>query len=265
MGTQPTWRHVLLKPLNVLLVFLPVAAVLKFGPPGRDLWLFLAAVIAIVPLAGLTGRATENLAEHLGPAAGGLLNATFGNAAELIIALAALRRGPAMYPLVKASITGSIIGNLLLVFGLAAVVGGLRRPRQTFDRTHAGVGTTLLAIACVGLVVPTLYFHLFQGPAGLNPGDARTLESLSEEIAVVLAVAYGLGLLFTLRTHAQPNSDEEEVGPPTTTGEPGRRPWSTPVALTVLLVATAFVALASEWLVGAVESASHTLGLNEVF
>src|SRR5205823_11102758 len=92
-----TWRRVLLKPLNVLLVFIPVAAALKFGAAGNDLWLFLAAVVAIVPLAGLMGRATENLAEHLGPAAGGLLNATFGNAAELIIALAALRRGPEMY------------------------------------------------------------------------------------------------------------------------------------------------------------------------
>jgi Ca2+:H+ antiporter len=259
----PWWRD-LATPLNALLVFLPVAAWLRFGG-GEGLWLFLAAVLAIVPLAGLMGKATENLAEHLGPTAGGLLNATFGNAAELIIALAALRRGPAMYPLVKASITGSIIGNLLLVFGLAAVVGGLRRPRQMFDRTHAGVGTTLLAIACVGLVVPTLYFHLFSGPAGLGAGGARALQNLSEEIAVVLIAAYGLGLVFTLRTHAQPDADETEVGPPTTTGEPERRPWSTPVALAVLLVATVFVAVASEWLVGAVEAASHALGLNEVF
>src|SRR3954453_5703523 len=188
MGTQPTWRRVLLKPLNVLLVFLPVAAVLKFGQPGRDLWLFLAAVVAIVPLAGLMGRATENLAEHLGPTAGGLLNATFGNAAELIIALAALRRGPAMYPLVKASIPGSIIGNLLLVFGLAAVVGGLRRPRQTFDRTHSGVGTTLRAPPCGGLVAPPLFSPLPPARGPLDPGGARALESLSEEIAVVLAV-----------------------------------------------------------------------------
>src|SRR3954463_7144081 len=145
MGTQPVWRRVLFKPLNALLIFIFVAAYLKFATTGADLWLFLAAVLAIVPLAGLMGRATENLAEHLGPAAGGLLHATFRNAAELIIALASLRRGPEMYPLVKASITGSIIGNILLVLGLAAFVGGLRRPRQTFSRTHAGVGTTLLA------------------------------------------------------------------------------------------------------------------------
>src|SRR5436309_2441668 len=174
--STPTWRRVLLKPLNLLLVFLPVAAWLRYGAAGTDLWLFLAAVLAIIPLAGLMGRATENLAEHLGPAAGGLLNATFGNAAELIIALAALRRGPDMYPLVKASITGSIIGNVLLVLGLAAFAGGLRRPRQTFSRTHAAVGTTLLALACVGLVVPTLYFHLFGGHAGLTDAASRTIE-----------------------------------------------------------------------------------------
>ncbi len=264
MGTPPTWRRVLLKPLNVLLAFLPVAAWLKFGTTGTDLWLFLAAVLAIVPLAGLMGRATENLAEHLGPAAGGLLNATFGNAAELIIALAALRRGPEMYPLVKASITGSIIGNILLVLGAAAFVGGLRRPRQTFNRTHAGVGTTLLAIACVGLVVPTLYFHLFHGTAGLTESESRTIENLSEEIAVVLAVVYGLSLVFTLRTHAH-LTEGEAVGPPTRTNEPERRAWSTRAALVVLLAATAGVAVMSEWLVGAVEAAAHALGLNEVF
>src|SRR5207302_5432354 len=121
---------------------------------------------------------------------------------ELIIALAALRRGPEMYPLVKASITGSIIGNVLLVLGLAAFVGGLRRPRQTFSRTHAAVGTTLLALACVGLVVPTLYFHLFRGQGGPNDAETRTIENLSEEIAAVLAVVYGLSLVFTLWTHA---------------------------------------------------------------
>jgi Ca2+:H+ antiporter len=264
MSTQPTWRRVLLKPLNVLLVFLPIAAVLKFAVPGHDLALFLAAVLAIVPLAGLMGRATENLAEHLGPAVGGLLNATFGNAAELIIALAALRRGPEMYPLVKASITGSIIGNVLLVLGLAAFVGGLRRPRQTFSRTHAAVGTTLLALACVGLIVPTLYFHLFQGSAGLTEGAARTIENLSEEIAVVLAIVYVLSLVFTLRTHAH-LMEGEHVGPPTTTNEPERRAWSVRAAVIVLLAATAGVAVMSEWLVGAVEPAAHDLGLNEVF
>jgi len=216
-------------------------------------------VLAIVPLAGLMGRATENLAEHFGPAAGGLLNATFGNAAELIIALAALRRGPAMYPLIKASITGSIIGNILLVLGLAAFCRRAAAAAAAVHRTHAAVGTTLLALACVGLIVPTLYFHLFQGHAGLTDAESRTIENLSEEIAAVLAVVYVLSLVFTFWTHNH-LMEGEHVGPPTTTDEPERRAWSVRVAVLVLLAATAGVALMSEWLVGAVESAAHVMG-----
>jgi Ca2+:H+ antiporter len=228
-----------------------------------ELWIFLIAIAGIIPLAGLMGRATENLAERVGPTTGGLLNATFGNAAELIIALAALRHGPEMYPLVKASITGSIIGNLLLVFGLAALVGGLRRTKQTFNRTHAGVGTTMLALACVGLVVPTIYFHLFRAHGGPTEIETRTIANLSEEIAAILAVVYGLSLVFTLRTHAHLTG--EAPGPPTKTGAPARRPWKPRVALLVLLAATAGVAVLSEWLVGAIEPTAKTLGLNEVF
>src|SRR5262245_2831977 len=133
---RPNWIRQLLAPMNVLLILVPVAAGLHFAG-ARGLWLFVASAVAIVPLAGLMGRATESLAEHLGPAAGGLLNATFGNAAELITALAVVRHGPELYPLVKASITGSIIGNLLLVLGLAMLAGGLRHHRLRFDRTSA--------------------------------------------------------------------------------------------------------------------------------
>src|SRR5581483_6168092 len=149
----------------------------------EGLWLFVGSGLAIVPLAGLMGRATESLAERLGPTAGGLLNASFGNAAELIIALVVLTRGPDLYPLVKASITGSVIGNLLLVLGLSALVGGLRRLRLRFNRTAAGVGTTLLALACIGLIVPTLFFYLFRARAELNADETHAIENLSEEIA----------------------------------------------------------------------------------
>src|SRR5207237_7763789 len=122
----------------LLLLALPVAAWLEYSHTGgAELWVFVASALAIVPLAGLMGRATENLAETMGAGVGGLLNATFGNAAELIIALIALSKGPAMYPLVKASITGSIIGNVLLVLGLAVLLGGFRYPRQTFNRVAA--------------------------------------------------------------------------------------------------------------------------------
>ena len=125
-------------PLDALLLAAPVAVALEVwhGPP---VWVFLTSALAIIPLAGLMGRATEELAETLGAGAGGLLNATFGNAAELILALMALRQGESMYPLVKASLTGSIIGNILLVLGVSALVGGIRHPRQVFNRTAAGM------------------------------------------------------------------------------------------------------------------------------
>ncbi|HXG09733.1 MAG TPA: hypothetical protein VNK04_08085, partial [Gemmataceae bacterium] len=124
------------EPLYWLLLAVPVAAALEFTHAG-DLWVFIAAGVAIIPLAGLMGRATENLAETMGAGIGGLLNATFGNAAELILALFILARGPQMYPLAKATITGSIIGNILLVLGLAILLGGLRFQRQEFNRTAA--------------------------------------------------------------------------------------------------------------------------------
>jgi Ca2+:H+ antiporter len=225
---------------------------------------FLLAIVVIVPLAGLMGRATENIAERLGPTVGGLLNATFGNAAELIIALVALSRGPQMHALVKASITGSIIGNVLLVLGLAAFAGGLRRPRQTFDRTSAGVGTTLLALACIGLIVPSLYHHIFRLRGGPSATDTQTVVNLSEEIAVILAGIYVLSLVFALGRRTRCES-REALGPPTATGEPKRRTWRPWVAIAVLLAATAGIAVASEWLVGSIESTAHAFGLNEVF
>jgi Ca2+:H+ antiporter len=240
-----------LRPLNALLVALPVAVGLEVAhAPG--LWVFLVSGLAIVPLAGLMGRATECLADAFGPGVGGLLNATLGNAAELIIALFALAKGPELYPLVKASLTGSIIGNVLLVLGLAILSGGLRYKRQTFNRTAAGMGTTLLALASIGLLVPTLFAHV----AGPAPG----LHRLSEEIAVVLAVIYVLSLVFSLKTHrhlfAGPEGDPGAAHAP----EWGRRP-----AFAVLLGATVGVAVMSEFLVGSVTGAAEALGMNTVF
>lgn len=156
------------EPLYWLLVAMPVALALEFFHVG-DLWVFVFSGVAIIPIAGLMGRATENLAETLGAGIGGLLNATFGNAAELIIAMIALSKGPDMYPLVKASITGSIIGNILLVLGLSILAGGLKYPRQVFNRTAAGMGATLLALASIGLVMPTLYYYLFHSGAAPRP------------------------------------------------------------------------------------------------
>ncbi|MGN6546125.1 MAG: hypothetical protein ACTHK7_13810, partial [Aureliella sp.] len=188
------------QPLNWLLLALPVAVVLDWtGQP--ELWIFIASALAIVPLAGLMGRATEDLAARLGAGIGGLLNATFGNAAELIIGIMALMKGPAMYPLVKSSITGSIIGNLLLVLGASTLVGGLYHKRQVFGRVAASMGATLLALASIGLIMPTVYFYLFRTGTHLSVDELENVEYLSQEIAAILAVIYVLSLIFSLWTH----------------------------------------------------------------
>lgn len=254
-------RDVAASPLYWLLIAVPAAAAVKYSHAG-DLWVFLLSAAAIIPLAGLMGRATESLAETLGPSLGGLLNATFGNAAELIIALMALSKGPAMYPLVKASLTGSIVGNVLLVLGLAILVGGLKFKRQQFDRTAASMGATLLALAAIGLLMPTLYFYAFHAGAELSREDAATIESLSEEIAVILAVTYVLSLVFSLHTHRHLFSGPAEEQPTTGHHQPE---WNRTASLVVLGVATAGVAWMSEMLVGSVEHAAEVLGMNGVF
>src|SRR4051794_35313865 len=161
--------------------------------PAAHTFIFLAACLAIIPLAGRLGHATEQIAHHTGDAVGGLLNATFGNAAELIIAIMALRKG--LYPVVKASLTGSIIGNILLVLGAAVLTGGIKHKEQRFNATGARAQSTLLSLAAIALIMPAAFHHL-AGPEG------RPRESdLSLEIAIVLLVAYGAHLLFSLHTH----------------------------------------------------------------
>jgi Ca2+:H+ antiporter len=243
-----------------LLVFLPLAAAgswLSWDPR----LVFASACLAIVPLAGVLGRSTEQLAARLGAGAGGLLNATFGNAAELIIALAALERG--LYGVVKASVTGSIIGNVLLVLGGAFLAGGFRRERLVFDRSAAAAGSTLLALAAIGLIVPALFHHVAESAvehAALTTKHKELLEhGLSLEIAVILFASYGLSLLFSLRTHRHLYAGQM----------PGRlRPGDTvsPARATLaLLIATALIAWMSELLVGTVEHAAHDLGFTQVF
>lgn len=248
-------RFLMAEPLYLLLAAVPLAVVLELAHAG-GLWVFIVSAIAIIPLAGLMGRATESLAASLGPGIGGLLNATFGNAAELIIALLALTKGET--ELVKASITGSIIGNILLVMGLAIFVGGLRYPRQVFNVTAASTGSTLLALASIGLIVPTLYFYASYAGRP-TPAQLANIESLSEEIAVVLAIMYVLSLVFTLKTHRHLFGGP---GDPHVAGEPE---WGRARAIVILLVATVAVALMSEFLVGSVRSAATALGMNRVF
>jgi len=242
-----------LEPLSLLLLFIPASTALKIFH-ADPVWIFATSGLAIIPLAGLMGKATEHLAEHLGAGLGGLLNATFGNAAELIIGFVALQAG--LIDIVKASITGSIIGNVLLVLGASVVVGGLKYETQYFNRTAACLGVTLLTLSTVGLVVPAIFHMVASG----NP--AAHERELSLEIAVVLFITYVLSLVFSLRTHkhlyvgeATKESDEAL----------GVESWSQGKSLLVLLVATAFVALMSEFLVGAVEHTAHALGMTDVF
>ena len=241
--------------LNLLLIFVPIAIVLEYVVHARAEWIFVTSCLAIIPLAGLMGKATEHLAERVGEGIGGLLNATFGNAAELIIAIMALRAG--LYDVVKASLTGSIIGNILLVFGLSALVGGARFSIQTFNKTAANLGTTMLTLAAIGLVVPAIFHFVVQGsPVKVAEQD------LSLEIAIILMTTYILSLVFTLRTHKHlyAGGHGEDAGEAL-----GTKGWSTRKSVLVLLIATAFVALMSEFLVGAVQATAKSFGMTEVF
>lgn len=237
--------------LNLLLVFVPLA--LTFELLHADpMLIFISSALAIVPLAGLMGKATEHLASRVGAGLGGLLNASLGNAAELIIALVALREG--LYAVVKASITGSIIGNILLVLGLAMVAGGLRYERQRFNPTAAGLGASLLLLSAVGLVVPAL-FHFTASERGL-----AVERELSLEIAIVLFAIYLLSLVFSLRTHRHLFAGE--VVSPHDTGQPA---WSRSRSISVLVVVMVAIAAMSEFLVGAVQPVASRLGLTQVF
>jgi Ca2+:H+ antiporter len=234
--------------LEWLLAFIPVAAVLHYTAPDRHVWIFASSSLAILPLAAYIGRATSVLARRFGGGLGGLMNATFGNAVELIIGALALKEG--LPSLVKASLTGSIIGNVLLVFGLSAFVGGLKHPVQRFNRTAAGLGTTMLLLSAIGLVVPAVFHYL-----AANSGKDLKLDT---EIALVLLATYALSLIFTLRTHRDLYATDasHDDGSPVA----DVRPW---VAL--LLIATITVAVISEFLVGAVTASAEALGLTQLF
>jgi Ca2+:H+ antiporter len=251
--------------LDGLLLLLPVA-VLGHHLHWPGAVVFATAALAIVPLAGTMGRATESLAHRFGAGVGGLLNATFGNAAELIIALVALRRG--LDDIVKASLTGSILGNSLLVLGIALLAGGRGRDRQTFDRTAASMGATLLALAAIGLVIPALYHAVASGAvarATLTAAQEATRErDLSFEIAIVLFTAYALSLVFTLGTHRHLYAGTAaSTVPDHAVGRWGRDGTWGPVL--TLLATTVLVVWMSELLVGAVGEASRALGLTPVF
>jgi len=242
-------------PLSALYLFIPISAVLEFMH-APAIAIFVCSSIAIMPLAMLMGRSTEALSERLGPGLGAFLNATFGNAVELIIALMALHRG--LHEVVKASITGSIMGNALLVLGLSILVGGFKFPRQRFNRTAAALGATLLALSAVGLLVPAI-FHGIVGADAIN-----TEHKLSVSISVVLIGCYILSLLFQLITHK--HLFEGDAGADAGAHGHGDIPqWSTKKSVGMLLLATLMVAIVSEFLIGAVEETGKAFGLTSVF
>jgi Ca2+:H+ antiporter len=247
---MPRWikkAHV----LDFLLIFVPITVLLELFH-AEPLYVFASASLAIIPLANLMGRATEHLASHLGSGIGGLLNASLGNAAELIIALAALREG--LHGVVKASLTGSIIGNILLVLGLSMLAGGLRFERQRFNQTAAGMGASLLLLAAVGLVLPAL-FHFTAADEGVN-----VERELSLEIAVILFLIYVLSLIFSLRTHRHLFAGEEGCMP-----AHGRARWSRRKAMITLVVTTIAIAAMSELLAETVKPAAVQLGMTQIF
>jgi Ca2+:H+ antiporter len=242
--------------LNWLLIFVPVAFVLRFWPGlTNPTALFICSAIAIIPVAGWIGRATEELAARVGSGLGGLLNATFGNAAELIIAGIALAKG--LPSVVKASITGSIMGNILLVLGFSMLLGGMRHKEQIFNKAGARTSVISLSLAAIALIMPTVFHMSSAARSGQWISDVE--HKLSLGIAIVLFLTYLCVLAFTLKTHKHffigcEGELNEEV-----------EHWSRNKAILILLLATGVVALLSEFLVGTIEAVRTSLGVTEVF
>jgi len=231
--------------LNLLLLAIPASLFLKLTDYSPVL-LFVAAGLSIIPLAGYMGKATEEIAIYVGPSVGGLLNATFGNAAELIITIFALKAG--LYEVVKASITGSIIGNLLLVLGLSMLLGGFKYKSQKFNRAAAGMHTSMLLMAVTGLIIPAVFLSTHESPA---------TEPLSLGVAAVLMIVYILSLIFSLHTHKdvfRPSQEHSETPK-----------WSKLKAFLVLLFATLLVVIESEFLVAGIDPVVKSLGISELF
>ena len=237
-------------PLSVFLLAIPLTVIAQSANfnPG---WVFAFSALSVIPLAGFIGEATEALAVYTGPKVGGLLNATLGNAAELIITLTAIRAG--LLDLVKASITGSILGNLLLVLGMAMVMGGARHGVQHFDRRHTSNHVVLLALTIIALVIPS-FFSQFIG-ANSDP----KVEALSLGVAIVMMALYVIGLVYSLKAPKTPLTFEPA------TDERKHPTYSRLTALIILAIATGGVVWMSEVLVGATEHVVSSLGLSEFF
>jgi Ca2+:H+ antiporter len=240
-----------------LLLLLPLAIALEHFAPERSLLIFVVAGLGIVPLASMMAQATGSLAVRLGPGIGGLLNATFGNAAEFIIALAALRGG--LHDMVKASIAGTIIGNILLVLGVAMVLGGKRHGEQHYDARAARTQATMLTLAVIALIMPAGY-------GAIVPNADAALESISAWIAIALLLVYVANVAFTLAASRAANARRKPSEPETDDGHAHHAPqWSMKKAIMILAAVSVGIIWMSEILVAAVEPASAELGLSDAF
>ena len=251
-----------MRPVYFLGVFIPIAVGLELAHADPVL-VFAAAALGVIPTAAVMGEATEHLAAQTGPGIGGFLNVTFGNAPELIIAFFALNEG--LQEVVKASIVGSIMGNILLVLGASMLVGGLGRERQEFNQTAAHAQSAMLLLALTALILPAV-FQLVHGGGLPGVGEERVdfgsdLEKLSLGVALILMASYAAGLVFSLKTHRrvfnpfEGQEDEEHEG----------GAWSMKKSLVLLAIAAVLVGIMSEVLVGSINEASETVGLSEFF
>lgn len=239
-------------PLQILLLAIPFAILAEALDWGAG-WVFGLSAAGVIPLAGLIGQSTENLASHTGPRVGGLINASLGNAAELIITLFAIKQG--LLELVKASITGSIIGNLLFVLGFSLLAGGLKNGIQHFDRRQTANNIILLSIALVGLAVPSLFSH-----STVDGFVAQHVEALSLSVAGVMILLYALGIVFSLKVKT-----DTGIGFQADMAVEHKSEWSVSKSLIVLALATGGVVWLSELLVGSVEAVVASTGMSQFF
>jgi Ca2+:H+ antiporter len=241
-----------------LLIFVPIAIALEYAHADHIV-LFVVAAIALIPLAKLIGDSTEHLSTHYGPTTGSLLNVTFGNAAEIIIAIVAISAG--LIDLVKASITGAIIGNILLIFGLSIVTGGFKFKEQRFNKENVGFQSSMLFLAVIGLAVPTIVaFTVLTGSE-----NGATIQLLSDSVAIILLIVYVLGIIFTFFTHKHLFSQADAIHADGHAEEVHGEHWSKKKSFLLLAASMAGVIMVSEILVGSVEETGEQLGFGELF
>lgn len=239
-----------MKILKFMLLFVPISFIGKFLNFSPTI-MFILAALSIIPLAGIMGEGTEEISSYTGPKIGGFLNATFGNATELIISFFALKSG--LFEVVKSSIAGSIIGNILLVLGASMFIGGLKHKTQNFNINVVETTSSMLLFSLIGLCVPAFFTHT------INPNLLNTrYDRLSLVVAIVMFILYILSLIFSFFTH-------KDLYATTTEEEGHESKWSLKKSIIILVIATVIIAIESEFLVGGIEDITSKLGLSEFF